>query len=523
MDVATLVTRARNGDVEAFTELVVRYQAMALGYAYASLGDFQVAEDIVQQAFLVAYRNFGRLEQPDRFGGWLRSIVRFECSHYLRKRRFMQVPIDSASGIASLDPGPPEMVEQRESLDRVLGAIERLSATEREVTVLYYIHDHSQRDIAAFLNLPVSTVNNRLRTARAHLRQGGVLSMARNAFEEHALPDDFASRIGRIVSTSGPFVDVQFPTGQQPAILNALSITGSDPAFTVTAEVAQLLDDGLVRCIARALGDRDTVGLRSGMRVTDTALPTRAPLDMKTIRRVISALPRIEPETRLMETGIKVIDVCCPLPAGGLVGIVGDSESGKVVLVDELVHRLSARSESLTLLIFVEAKTEVSLIQSVDYQSSAVVEAIFLPVADASPHALAEVTDGLDAVIAISRKLGEERRYPAIDPVTSRSRLLDPAVAGIEHVDIAGRIRHLLDDTSTNQPGADTARRVSQIRNFLTQPFFVAEPYTNRPGQTVSRKVALADCQALLDGAHDDIAADTLYMIGGLHTTGSQP
>ncbi len=519
MDVAMLVTQARSGDVDAFTELVLRYQAMALGYAYSSLGDFQVAEDIVQQAFVVAYRNISRLEQPERFGGWLRGIVRFECSHYIRKRRLVQVPIDAASGVASPGPEPAEIAEQRDSFERVLGAVRALPPAERDVTVLFYIHDHSQRDIAAFLSLPISTVNNRLRTARTHLRQGGLLSMARDAFREHELSGDFAARIGEVVSARGPIVDVQFEPGEQPAILSALSISNGNPTVSLNADVAQLLDDGLVRCIARAIGDDETVTLRSGMRVTDTAIAANVPLDLESISNVISELRRTSPERRLIETGIKAIDVCCPLPAGGLVGIVGDSESGKVVLVDELVHRLAAKSESLTILVFVEAQTEVSMVRSVDYQTSTIVQAIFLPVADASPGALAAVTDRLDAVIAISRDLAGERLYPAIDPRTSQSRLLDPTVIGQEHYEVAARIHQLLEDSSTSTtdvriPVAE--RRRDLIRNFLTQPFFVAEPFTNRAGKVVSRDTALADCRALLDGTHDDLSPDSLYMIGSL-------
>jgi RNA polymerase sigma factor (sigma-70 family) len=519
MDVAVLVTRARSGDVDAFTELVRSYQAMALGYAYSSLGDFQVAEDIVQQAFVVAYRNLSRLEKPERFGGWLRGIVRFECSHYIRKRRLVQVPIDAASGVASPGPEPAEIAEQQESFERVLEAVRTLPPAEREVTVLFYIHDHSQRDIAAFLDLPVSTVNNRLRAARTHLRQGGLLGMTRDAFREHELSNDFAARVGEVVSAQGPIVDVRFAPGEQPAILSALSISNGDPSFSVDADVAQLLDDGLVRCIARAIGDLDTVALRSGMRVTDTAIPATVPLDFESIRKVISELRQTGAERGLMETGIKAIDVCCPLPAGGLVGIVGDSESGKVVLVDELVHRLAARPESLTLMVFVEAQTEVSMVRNVDYQTSTIVQAIFLPVADASPDALASVTDGLDAVVAISRDLAGERLYPAIDPRRSRSRLLDPAVIGQEHYDVAARLRRLLEDSSTSPTDdrpSGAGRRRDLIRNFLTQPFFVAEPFTNRAGKVVSRDAAVADCAALLDGTQDDTSPDSLYMIGSL-------
>lgn len=78
-EVSKLVARAKEGDADAFTALVQRYQSMAFGYAYANLGDFDLAEDAAQQAFIVAYHNLANLRHPERFGGWLRGIVRYEC------------------------------------------------------------------------------------------------------------------------------------------------------------------------------------------------------------------------------------------------------------------------------------------------------------------------------------------------------------------------------------------------------------------------------------------------------------
>src|SRR5665811_1204400 len=122
MDVVRLVIRAKAGDVDAFTDLVKRYQAMALGYAYTNLGDFHLAEDAVQQAFIAAYKSLSRLEQPERFGAWLRGIVRFECLRILRSRKSGNVSIGAATELSSSVPGPAELVEERAGFERVLAA-----------------------------------------------------------------------------------------------------------------------------------------------------------------------------------------------------------------------------------------------------------------------------------------------------------------------------------------------------------------------------------------------------------------
>jgi len=176
MNVEQLVMEAQAGDVDAFTELVRRYQAMAFGYAYANLGDFHAAEDAAQGAFLAAWRNISNLQHRERFGGWLRTIVRFECAHALRKQHVAQVSIDVAGTIPSTSPGPSEVLEAMEARDRILAAIHALPQPERDVTVLFYIEDHTQRDVAAFLNLPVTTVNNRLRSAPQAPQAGKVVA-----------------------------------------------------------------------------------------------------------------------------------------------------------------------------------------------------------------------------------------------------------------------------------------------------------------------------------------------------------
>ena len=106
-----------------------------------------------------------------------------------------------------------------------------------------------------------------------------------------------------------------------------------------------------------------------------------------------------------------------------------------MVLVEELIHRLASSNARLTLLVFVQAPDEVTLLPRLDYRTSAEVEAIYLPVADTDPAALVSEIGDLDVVLALSHVLGKERLYPAIDAVRSTSKLLDPAVVGTARYD----------------------------------------------------------------------------------------
>lgn len=522
MDVAELVERARTGDAAAYTTLVQRYQGMAFGYAYATLGDFHLAEDAAQQAFVTAWRRLDHLERPERFGGWLRGIVRFECLHLVRSRRHPEASLDSASGIAASTPGPEELTVARDGFERVFAAISALPRAEREATVLAYVHGHPQRDVAAFLGIPVTTVNNRLRAARKRLKEERLLAMTTDAFKHHDLPEDFAARIGEIIRTDGPMFDARFNPTHRPAVLNAVTVTDEAAGVALTAEVAQHLDDDLVRCIALNAPGLLAGSLRPGMTVVDTAVAIETPLDHASIRRVIASINRSGPVTTALETGIKAIDLLCPIPAGGLVALIGDMQTGKMVLVEELIQRLENDSPPISILVFVEASAEIAMLRELDYRTSATVRAIYLPVADASPEALAQITADCDAVIALSRELGREGLYPAIDPMSSGSALLDPDVVGTEHVQVASDVRDLL-ERAAQVPGDDESAESTRVRSrarrvqrFLTQPFHVAEAFTNRPGLFVTRAEAIAGCRALVGGEHDDLTHDELYMAGSL-------
>ena len=155
---------------EAFAELVIRFQDMAFACAYAVLGDAYLAEDVAQDAFVVAWQKLDQLRQPSAFPGWFKRIVLSQCNRRTRGRRLQIVPLDVGVKSPTTDPGPHIIAEKHELLSKVLRAIKALPDNERLVTTLFYVNGYTQADIGQFLEVPVSTVNKRLYTARQRLK-----------------------------------------------------------------------------------------------------------------------------------------------------------------------------------------------------------------------------------------------------------------------------------------------------------------------------------------------------------------
>jgi len=170
-DLRSLVMRAQGGDLDAYGEIVCRFQDMAFGYAYSTMGDFHLAEDATQEAFIEGYRCLQGLVDPLAFAGWFRRIVFNHCDRLTRRKRLRAARLESVRSAASGRPGPIENAERREMVDKVQEAIHSLPENERTVITLFYINGYSQRDIAEFLDVPVTTVNNRLHASRKRLKE----------------------------------------------------------------------------------------------------------------------------------------------------------------------------------------------------------------------------------------------------------------------------------------------------------------------------------------------------------------
>ena len=166
-----LVVRAREGDLEAFVALVRRFQDMAVGYAYSRLGDFHLAEDAAQEAFVGVYQDLHLLREPAAFLSWFRRIISTRCSRYTRRKRIPTVPLDAVGEIVASGPKPDEAVERQDLREKILEAIQALPEAERTVMTLFTINGYPQKEIGEFLDVPVTTVKNRLRSARNRVHE----------------------------------------------------------------------------------------------------------------------------------------------------------------------------------------------------------------------------------------------------------------------------------------------------------------------------------------------------------------
>jgi RNA polymerase sigma factor (sigma-70 family) len=197
-----LIAKARSLDAdmaerhEAFGELVKRFQDMAYGYAYAILGDFDLAQDAAQETFISAYRNLGRLRDPKAFPSWLRRIVMTQCNRLRRGKHPSAQPIEATMDVPSAYPDPAASAEDRELKDKVLDAIKGLPKHERLATTLFYINGYSQNEIAGFLDVPLTTVKKRLQYSREKLKER-MLDMVRDNLQEKrpSKDDRFASMV----------------------------------------------------------------------------------------------------------------------------------------------------------------------------------------------------------------------------------------------------------------------------------------------------------------------------------------
>jgi F-type H+/Na+-transporting ATPase subunit beta len=450
--------------------------------------------------------------------------------------------------------------------------------------------------------------------------------------------------VGQVIQITGPVVDIEFPAGKLPAILNAVEIDreGQEP---LVCEVAQHLGNNWVRSVAMTTTD----GLARGTRAVDTGGPITVPVGEATLGRVFDVLgrpidskgavkaevslpihrepPAFEDQTtevEVFETGLKIIDLICPFKKGGKVGIFGGAGVGKTVIIQELIRNVAQEhagvsvfsgvgersregndlihemtesgviaktafvfgqmneppgarqrvgltgltmaeyfrdEEGRDVLLFIDnifrftqAGSEVSALlgrmpSAVGYQPNLATEmaglqeritstkkgsitslqAVFVPADDYTDPAPATTFAHLDSTIRLERSIAELGIYPAVDPLTSTSRVLDPLVVGQEHYDVARETQRVLQRYRDLQDiiailGIDelseedkaTVARARRLQRFASQPFFVAEVFTGRPGAYVPIKDTVASFKDILEGKTDTLPEQAFFLAGTL-------
>jgi RNA polymerase sigma-70 factor (ECF subfamily) len=183
---AEIVARVRGGDTEAYTLLVDRYRSAVYGLAYHSLRSVEDARDVAQEALVQAYRSLEQLREPARFGAWLGQITRNECRAWERRQR----PRGASGEPETADDGVDQLVT-RVAVEEALG---RLSEASRLTLTLFYLDAYSMREIAEFLEVPVTTIKSRLRDARARLRKA-LGEIVEETIKPEPLPEDFTDQV----------------------------------------------------------------------------------------------------------------------------------------------------------------------------------------------------------------------------------------------------------------------------------------------------------------------------------------
>jgi len=214
---AELVTRTLHGDATAFGMLVKRYQQAVYGVCVSLVHDFDLAQDLAQDAFLKAFQHLHRLAVPIHFGTWLRVIATNECRLYMRQARSARAL--RRAHCDALDAPPAhllpadqqwELHQQHDAHDRLavaaLQALERLSEKSRQAITLYYLGEHSVQEVGTFLGISSAAVKMRLHRARQQLHQEA-LSMVENALTQEKLGSDFVKRL-QLVDSTFLFADI---------------------------------------------------------------------------------------------------------------------------------------------------------------------------------------------------------------------------------------------------------------------------------------------------------------------------
>jgi len=548
MDLKATIAKVKEGDVQAFTQLVQQYQNLAFGYAFSILKDFHRAQDAVQEAFIVAYYQIPKLEEPEAFPGWLKGIVRHQCYRFLRGKANKWVSLDSIEDKADEDAQLDLKLSEKEQRSAVLEAISSLSDRQREVISLFYIEENSQKDVAAFLEMSVSDVNNCLHAARKTLKER-MNHMADQKFKANALPKDFAEGIGKIIKIQGNIIDVEVDPSLKPLIFDDFK-AGKKGASRIT--VVQRLKNGRVRCLVSGEFNE----LKANTKIQNESENSFPTLDEESIQEAIAGIGTKNQDHRgIFETGIKVIDLLCPFPKNGNVGMIGGYGAGRTAVLAELYKKFLKDKAELSIFFFVspmEANTLSTMLErepDLATDEGGPLQTAWLITPQAAEPDFAKNATYLESRPFFSPVMASQGRWPAIDPLYSYSELLKESIVGEEHYQTAIQVKELLEKEAelmkdpvffeylaigAKQKAKERANsfpsqrikelskseqvlvsRATKLRNFLTQPFFVTEHFTKVKGVTVSLQETIVVCRKIISGEMDAVSEKSFLYVGG--------
>ena len=228
----SLVTAAQCGDLEAFGEIVRRFQDMAYAGAYTMVDDAQLAEDVAQEAFMEAYLNLPKLREAAAFPGWFRRIIFKQGDRLIRGKHISTMPLDAAFTMPLAELNPELLAERQEMSETVRHAVDALPEHERIVTILFYSTGYALKEIADFLEVPVTTVKKRLYDARQHLKED-LLGLVRESLHEHrpSAITDFPERVQLLIAAhTGDIAWSKMLLDRQPMLINMRAERGDQVA-----------------------------------------------------------------------------------------------------------------------------------------------------------------------------------------------------------------------------------------------------------------------------------------------------
>ena len=221
---AELIQRTLDGDQSAFTALVKKYQKGVHALAWQKIGDFHVAQEITQDAFLRAYQKLGTLKNHNLFSGWLYVIASRLCCEWLRKKRLPMQSLETVDNTEVDQVAYTRYVEEQREADAeetrrelVRNLLKKLPESERTVMTLHYLGEMTCESISEFLGVSQNTIKSRLSRARNRLKKEE--AMIKENLSSFQLPTQFTDNIMKEISRLNPIA----PSGSKPLVPLAMS------------------------------------------------------------------------------------------------------------------------------------------------------------------------------------------------------------------------------------------------------------------------------------------------------------